>query len=616
MPNKITYTITTSDGKSHQVSEDNIKKYGMKSYADAYEGATIRMRDNDGADYDIPLGNYDDATQQGLHPFRFEHTPTEDSNSNEQQPQAGQGQDRPENRQTAKPWQPTMQEKLRMNASLHNIGQSARRTMDEFNERVDNLKEYGRSFSGGHTASGDYRFNPQTKKMQRTYLTPTGDRTFNKTAADAVSREYRDAVDMTVGGQIRRAQNRLQELKDKAEARVQELHDKWEQDYKNNKAPLAAVLAANTYVPNIQSDQTYRALQAAIRQTEEQIKTLGEQQDREAGKDVGFWRGFGRVAGDLRTWDFGIGDITDAMTMMNAANPKRPQTEQEKQANQDMLRATYENQQTEAMYGGNASFWNRAGMMTGHMPSFMLDFAFTGGGFEAINMAGKASTKLATKVLGKEAIEQMAELGFKNYVKRNGLRGLGNEAANWTIKALGTTADELLIRAPLMTNTVQGADTAADIIDRKLGDVTIDENGNYNFTNDKTWGSAIWQGEANSIVENYSEMFGAHLPEVASVKNLGRLANVIGAKRLGGVLAKADAGALGGITDGTRRIFQQMGVSDYLGEVSEEYYGQLWRTMLNLDDAYRQNPDGTRTNCLPPGSSTATFGAEWRCQWD
>ena len=139
-------------------------------------------------------------------------------------------------------------------------------------------------------------------------------------------------------------------------------------------------------------------------------------------------------------------------------------------------------------------------------------------------------------------------------------------------------------------------DTAADIIDRKLGDVTVDENGNYDFSNDRTWGSAVWQGEANSIVENYSEMFGTHLPEFASTKNLGRLANVIGAKRLSGVLSRANAGALGNITDGTRRIFEKMGVSDYLGEVSEEYYGQLWRTMLNLDDAYQQNPDGTRTN--------------------
>ena len=498
-------------------------------------------------------------------------------------------------------WKPTMKEKLAMNARLNAIGRSAQRTMDDFNTHIDNLNEYGKTLGDGHTVNSGYRFNPGSKKMERTYLTPTGERTFNKAAADAVSREYRDAVDMTVGGQIRRAQNRLQELKDKAAARLQELHDKWKQDYENNDAPLAAVLAADTYVPNIQSDQTYRALQAAIRQTEEQIKTLGEQQDRDNGVDVGFWRGFGRVAGDIRTWDFGIGDMMDAMTMMNAAEPKRPQTEQEKAANQEMMRAIHENQQTEAMYGGNASFWNRAGMMTGYMPSFMLDFAMTGGGFDAINVATKTAGKAATKALGKEAVEQMARQGFKTYVKNNGLRGLGQEAANWTIKALGTTADELLIRAPLMTNTVQGMDTAADIIDRKLGDVTIDENGNYNFTNDKTWGSAIWQGEANSIVENYSEMFGAHLPEVASVKNLGRLANVIGAKRLGGVLAKADAGALGGITDGTRRIFQQMGVSDYLGEVSEEYYGQLWRTMLNLDDAYRQNPDGTRTNLFATG---------------
>ena len=495
-----------------------------------------------------------------------------------------------------KPWKPTMQETLRMNANLYNIGRSAQQTMDDFNERMDNLQEYGRSFAGGHTASGGLRFNPQSKKMERTYLTPTGERTFNKAAADAVSREYRDAVDMTVGGQIRRAQNRLQELKDKAAARVQELHEKWKQDYENNDAPLAAVLAADTYVPSIQSDQTYRALQAAIRQTEEQIKTLGEQQDRDNGVDVGFWRGFGRVAGDIRTWDFGIGDMMDAMTMMNAADPKRPQTEQEKAANQEMLRAIHENQRTEAMYGGNASFWNRAGMMTGYMPSFMLDFAMTGGGYDAINVATKAAGKAATKALGKEAVKNMAEQGFKTYIKNNGLKGLGQEAANWTIKALGTTTDELLIRAPLMTNTVQAGDTAADIINRKLGDVTVDENGNYDFTNDKTWGSAIWQGEANSIVENYSEMFGTHLPEVASLKNLGKLANVIGAKRLSGVLSRANAGALGGITDTTRRIFGQMGVSDYLGEVSEEYYGQLWRTMLNLDDAYQQNADGTRTN--------------------
>ena len=37
---------------------------------------------------------------------------------------------------------------------------------------------------------------------------------------------------------------------------------------------------------------------------------------------------------------------------------------------------------------------------------------------------------------------------------------------DWTIKALGATADDLLVRAPLMANTVQAGKTTTDIIDR------------------------------------------------------------------------------------------------------------------------------------------------------
>lgn len=556
------------------------KDYDMGSYEQFVkdiqdESKRRKLYDATSKEYDY--GDYESFSRQlGIGETNSEPEPVEDAEQNT--------------------WKPTVQQKAAMTANLEDISRSAQQTMDDFNERVGNLQEYGKRFVGGQTVSSGLRFNPGTKKMERTYLTPIGDRTFNKTAADASSKQYREAVDVTVGGQIRRAQRRLEDLQEKARQRQQEIHDKWEQDYKNNKAPLAAVLAADTYVPSFDSDQTYRALQVAIRQTQEQLKTLQEQQDRDNGIDVGFWRGFGRAAGDIRSWDFGIGDMKDAMTMVNATDPKHPQTEQEKAANQEMLRSIHDNQQAEAMYGGNASFLNRAGVMSGHMLPYAKDFLLTFGGFGGINVATNAAGKAATKMLGKEAIEEIAELGAKSYIKQYGLKGLGQEAANWTVKALGTTADELLIRAPLMTNTVQGAATAADIIDRKLGDVTVDENGNYDFTNDKTWGSAVWQGEANSIVENYSEMFGTHLPEVASLKNLGKLANVIGAKRLSGVLSRANAGALGGITDSTRRIFGQMGVSDYLGEVSEEYYGQLWRTMLNLDDAYQQNADGTRTN--------------------
>lgn len=499
----------------------------------------------------------------------------------------------PANEQT---WQPTEKEKVAMLTETDRIMNDVKSHTQTFNERIDNMQEYGIN-PGLQTKEGKMIFNPESGKLEKTFLTPAGNRYYSKSLADMESFQYRQAADMSIGGQLRKANLRLQELKAKQAERASEVHKEWAEETENNKAPLAAILGAATYMPRQQSDKENRALSVAIRETEELIKNLEEQKDRENGVDVGFWRGFGRTMGDVRTWNFGMGDMRDAFTMMNADELKKENaTEGEREAHDAMMGAIHEKQQAEERYSGNADFWNRAGVMTGYMPSFMLDFVLTGGGFNGLSSFSKGSTRLATKVIGKETAEKMAQQGFKSYIKENGAKGLGRYATDWTIKALGTTADDLLVRAPLMANTVQAGKTTTDIIDRKLGDVVVDENGNYDFSNDKTWGDAIWQSEANAIIENYSEMFGAHLDPVFTLGNMSKLANVVGAKRIGAVLSKADASALNGIMGQTHQMFNKMGVSDYVGEVSEEYYGQLWRTMLNLDDAYQQNPDGTRTN--------------------
>lgn len=503
--------------------------------------------------------------------------------------------------QTEQAWQPTEQEKAEMIASTNRMMQNVETQIQDANERVDNIQEYGLN-PGLQTKEGKMQFNPENGKLEKTYITPLGNKTTSKPLADIESFRYRQAADMSIGGQLRKANLRLQELKAKQAERASEVHKEWVEETEKNKAPLAAILGAATYTPRQQSDKENSALRVAIRETEELIKNLEEQKDRENGVDVGFWRGFGRTMGDVRTWDFGMGDMADAMTMMNADKLKDDNaTEGERESHDMMMGAIHEKQQAEERYGGNADFWNRAGIMTGYMPSFMLDFILTGGGFNGLSTFSKGSTKVAAKVISKETAEKMAQQGFKSYIKENGVRGLGQHATDWTIKALGTTADDLLVRAPLMTNTIQAGKTVSDIIDRKLGDVVVDENGNYDFSNDKTWGSAIWQGEANAIIENYSEMFGAHLDPILTLGNMSKLANVLGAKRLGGVLSKADAGALNSIMGQTHQMFNKMGVSDYVGEVSEEYYGQLWRTMLNLDDAYQQNPDGTHTSLFATG---------------
>ena len=577
-PKATSYFKLRRGGKDFTVSTDEVNAAGgLYDWAKAHPGAPLRV--------------YMQGTNENGKPFDGHVDLSVAHDRSKKRGYKYITTDKPVETPPQKPWKPTKQQKMAMSFQLQQLQQQSDAFFEQSRERIQNMSDYYRSNRslGFQTVEGKPVFNPETGKMEKTYLTPTGDRTTSKAAADMETMNYRRAMaaaDMSVGAQIRRSEAELAELRRQLNESSERVYKEWEKDYKENTAPLAAVLASNTYVPRQQADKENSALRVAIRQKEEQLKDLYEERDRQMGKDVGFWRGFGRTMTDFRTWDFGISDLSDAMTMMNADKYSAPDaTEGEKRAGQEMLRAIHDRDQTEQMYGGNASFWNRAGVMTGYMPSFMLDFALTGGGFDAINVGGKIATRGAVNLVGKEAIEEMTKLGIKAYAKKYGVRGVGRMAENWTIKALGTTADDLLIRAPLMTNTIQGASTAADIIDRKLGDVVIDENGNYDFSSDKTWGSAVWQGEANSIIDNYSEMFGTHLDGVVP-----SLAKTFGGKRISGMLARANASGYGQILATTRKQFERLGVSDYFGEVSEEYYGQLWRSMLNLDDAYTNVP--------------------------
>lgn len=82
-------------------------------------------------------------------------------------------------------------------ATARNVAEGAHALMEDTGRRLGNLEEYGRKALGkgmGQAVTGDYALNPQTGKMERTYLTPTGERTFNKVAAEEKSRGYREAI--------------------------------------------------------------------------------------------------------------------------------------------------------------------------------------------------------------------------------------------------------------------------------------------------------------------------------------------------------------------------------------------------------------------------------------
>ena len=140
---------------------------------------------------------------------------------------------------------------------------------DAMLERSQNTMDYYRGGGGitGAPVKGKVKVNPKSGAVEQTYLTPTGTATADKAMAERETRAFNEYVDnMTVAGQLRRAGRDLQDLHRKRDERVKAIEAEWSEDYKKNKAPLAAVLAAGTNRPSIDGDQEYRALPAAIHQ--------------------------------------------------------------------------------------------------------------------------------------------------------------------------------------------------------------------------------------------------------------------------------------------------------------------------------------------------------------
>lgn len=96
--------------------------------------------------------------------------------------------------QTEQAWQPTEQEKAEMIASTNRMMQNVETQIQDANKRVDNIQEYGLN-PGLQTKEGKMQFNPENGKLEKTYITPLGNKTTSKPLADIESFRYRQAAD-------------------------------------------------------------------------------------------------------------------------------------------------------------------------------------------------------------------------------------------------------------------------------------------------------------------------------------------------------------------------------------------------------------------------------------
>lgn len=606
MPNKITYTITTSDGKQHQVSKENMDKYGIQSYADAYKGATIRMRDSKKGDYDIPLSHYNDAKAQGLHAFSLEHLPPAPA---KQQPRQAAPPKPHTTSVVSQPTRPaskpitggkpmTAAEKAQAMKFVAGIQQGVQRSKQQFDTTMQRAKAQQKNplnvqrvtlgiggtkptmTANKRVVQGESKLNVRTGKLEPTYITEAGNvYQGDRTQADAEQNQIDDAKE----AQLHPIDHELKEAYAERERLARELGRRGtELDAEALKPSWrdiphgsgGAIHTFNSATSNGRlADNEWKALLAAKNQNQQRIVALEAERDK---AEAGFWRGVTDTFKNPSFWTFGYTDMFDTSTMLNYGGKK---TQRQKDADQAMIENTYKNQEAQSKYGGNRGFMYRAGGITAQAIPFMIEFAATDG-LSGLTQAGtKAGAKIAEKVATKALTKKL-------------------------IKYTGTTLGDIAAGV-VMANTTGAARTASDIGQRHLGHVEQDEHGNYHFAGGEDWGTAIRKGEIAQGLEYYTEKLGVHLEGLPIGKTIAKGLDKIGLSKVTAALNRAGTSQYAQL--GTK-IMNRVGVNGYINEVAEEEANIVLNSMLVGDNKMSDLFDG-RTQADIWGGMLFSVGA-------
>lgn len=382
-------------------------------------------------------------------------------------------------------------------------------------------------------------FNPTTGKMGKTYLTETGAEHENRGTADLEQNavdDYEERVLHPVESELNDAYAERDRLAKMASERGETL---------DNAMPVVAFGAGQAMTSGSihrMSDEEYRQWQAATAANNERIKTLEAQRDKDK---AGFWRGFADSTTDPNTWLFGIPGLADTATLYATAQKVKkgqPLTESEKA----MLDNTIANQQAHGRYDGERGFLYRAGQISAQALPFVAEFLATSGYSGIANVGANLGSKAAAKY------------------------GT-NAASKWLLKNTGVLAGDVAA-GWAMANTTGAAKTATDVLNRKMGQVSVDKNGNYKFEGGKDLGQSLWEGEAAQTLEYYTERLGEHL----------QIGNWLtkGAEKLG--LSKLSK-AINYMS--TNKWLEKGGVQDYPSEVFEEEANIVLNAMLVGDNS-------------------------------
>lgn len=452
----------------------------------------------------------------------------------------------------------------RYNQTIAGAYSTARRA----NEQTDNILEYSKqrinnplgqadaqlgevndrpSLAGSkNLVKGDVEYNPETGKLEQSYLTQAGSKHYNKGLAEMEQQQ----IDKARWEQLHPVEVELEEAYAERDRLLQEQEDAAKNVRENtDETALAQYAAYNEGNPYWSIDKRYTDYDSALRENKSRIKLLEE---KKRGKEAGFWAGFMDTTTDPDTWLFGIPGLIDSGKLYGIKE-KMDSGMKLSKSEESLIAETAKGVQAEQRYGGDLPSLYRWGNIASAALPFVAEFMTTGGFSSVAN-------------------------GIAGVGERAAAKSASNAATKWLIKNTGVLAGDIA-SGFLMANTTGSAKIASDILNRNMGTVVQDENGKFKFVDGEGLLPSIAKAEISQTLEYYTEKLGEHL-------KIGKFLSK-GAEKIG--LSKVSK-AVNYLSN--NKWLSKGGVQDYPSEVFEEEANIVLNALLVGDNQLSDLWDG------------------------
>ena len=276
-------------------------------------------------------------------------------------------------------------------------------------------------------------------------------------------------------------------------------------------------------------------------------------------------RGFAQRATDLDTWDFGISDLKDNLSLMEALNAA-DRGEHLTKSQQALLDATVIEMAVNTYFGSEVGRGYKAGSVTAESLPFMLEMMINPAAGIGKSMSAKM-TRYALKRFGKAAVKK----GGKKYAARKGM------------EITGRVVGDALVGAPTMAATTGAVRTTADAFERMNNTQMAGE--------EMSFGEAFGKAFANTTIQNFSEMFGAYFKPLAGAtgEGLTRIAtskagSKIGLNRVYDFIENVGASDVARLVTDFEKHARWNGV---FGEYAEEVVGNVINALVVGDQNFK-----------------------------